>query len=111
MKKYLPVIIAIIVVFLIFNVWTKPKTIHDEVEAFTIAEEIVLGELNAPSTAKFCRITEATITCTEDLCTVKGWVEAQNLFGGTVRKIFYVSYTPLINGRDVGYRNPICTFY
>ena len=84
---------------------------HTNVEAFTCAEEIVRGNLKAPSTAKFCKVTEATVT---DLgggeYEVKGWVDAENSFGAMIRREFTVTYTALKKGSDIGYRNATVVF-
>ena len=45
---------------------------HDKSDAFVIAMREVEGILKAPSTADFCSITEATISCSGNTWTVKG---------------------------------------
>lgn len=78
---------------------------HSNAEAFTIAESIVEENLKAPSTASFCKVTEATITNNGDVYTVSGWVDAQNSFGAMLRQNFTVTYTALKKGNDIGYKN------
>ena len=51
------------------------------------------GKLKSPSTAKFCSVTEATIGCSGNTWVVRGWVDAQNGFGATVRTQFAVTFT------------------
>lgn len=58
---------------------------HTKGDAFAIAEKAVKGKLKSPSTAKFCSVTEATIGCSGNTWVVRGWVNAQNGFGATVR--------------------------
>lgn len=78
---------------------------HTDAEAWACAQNIVEGNLKSPSTAKFCKITEATITHSGDKYTVKGWVDAQNSFGATVRQNFTVTYTATAKG----YKNGMVT--
>lgn len=75
---------------------------HTDAEAWACAQNIVEGNLKSPSTAKFCKITEATITHSGDKYTVKGWVDAQNSFGATVRQNFTVTYTATAKGYKNG---------
>lgn len=84
---------------------------HTNVEAFTCAEEIVEGNLKAPSTARFCKVTEATVTALGGgEYEVKGWVDAENSFGAMIRSEFTVTYTALKNGSDIGYKNATVVF-
>lgn len=80
---------------------------HSNAEAFTVAQAIVESDLKSPSTAKFCKVTEATITNSGDKYTVKGWVDAQNGFGAVVRKNFTVTYT----ATPKGYKSGLAVFY
>lgn len=66
---------------------------HDKFDAFVIAENAVKEKLKAPSTAQFCTTTEATIGRNGNTWTVKGWVDAQNGYGATVRANFVVTFT------------------
>lgn len=66
---------------------------HDEFDAVVVAENIVESKLKSPSTAKFCKHKEYSITCSEDTWTVSGYVDAQNSFGATLRNNFTVKFT------------------
>lgn len=66
---------------------------HDKFDAFVIAEKAVKEKLKLPSTAQFCTTTEATIGRNGNTWTVKGWVDAQNGYGATVRANFVVTFT------------------
>ena len=66
---------------------------HTKGDAFASAEKAVKGKLKSPSTAKFCSVTEATIGCSGNTWVVRGWVDAQNGFGATVRTQFAVTFT------------------
>ncbi len=66
---------------------------HDKFDAFVIAEKAVKEKLKSPSTAQFCTTTEATIGRNDNTWTVKGWVDAQNGYGATVRANFVVTFT------------------
>ncbi|MBQ6214380.1 MAG: hypothetical protein IJJ67_03065 [Oscillospiraceae bacterium] len=85
---------------------------HTDAEAFTIACEIVESKLKSPSTAKFCKVTEAGIEhLGNGRYRVKGWVDAQNSFGATLRQTFQVTYTAVKKGNDIGYREADCSIY
>lgn len=88
------------------STYSVSTSYHTNAEAFTIAEEIVEGYLKSPSTAKFCKITEATISHAGNEYTVKGYVDAQNSFGATLRQYFTVTYTATAKG----YKNGSATF-
>ena len=66
---------------------------HDKSDAIVIAKKTVKNNLKSPSTADFCSTSEATITCDGNTWTVKGWVDAQNSFGATLRSNFTVKFT------------------
>ena len=85
--------------------------IHTDAEAFTVAEYVVKENLKAPSTAQFCKITEATITYLGNKkYEIKGWVDAQNSFGAMIRQNFTVTYTAVKKGSDIGCTNATCKF-
>lgn len=71
----------------------KDRYGHDKFDAFVIAENAVKDKLKSPSTAQFCTTTEATIGRNDNTWTVKGWVDAQNGYGATVRANFVVTFT------------------
>lgn len=81
-------------------------------ELFSIAQQIVLDNLKAPSSAKFCEISESTFEYGEfsKVWFVTGWVEAQNPFGVMLRQHFMVSFEPIRSGKNIGYQNPRATF-
>ena len=66
---------------------------HDEFDAVTIAKKAVKNNLKSPSTVKFCKHSELSISCSGNSWTVKGYVEAQNSFGATIRNQFTVKFT------------------
>ena len=85
------------------NSYSGSSARHTDSEAFTCAKAIVKSSLKSPSTAKFCRITDATIThLGNGEYKVTGWVEAQNSFGATLRQNFVVVYTATKNGYKNG---------
>lgn len=86
------------------------KTSLTDAEAFTIAQMIVEDNLRAPSTAEFCSVVDATITHTGTAYTVKGWVDAQNGFGTMIREDFTATFTAVISGKNVGYKNASVVF-
>lgn len=66
---------------------------HDKFDAMVIAEKVVKGNLKSPSTAEFCSSSEYTVSCVGNTWTVKGYVDAQNSFGATLRNNFTVKFT------------------
>ena len=66
---------------------------HDQFDAISIAESVVKGNLKSPSTAEFCKSSQMTVTHSGNTWTVKGWVDAQNSFGATLRNDFTVKIT------------------
>lgn len=61
---------------------------------YLVEEDYAVKEkLKSPSTAQFCTTTEATIGRNGNTWTVKGWVDAQNGYGATVRANFVVTFT------------------
>ena len=76
-------------------------------EAWVCATKYVEDNLKSPSTAKFCKYTEATITRVgEDEYVIHGYVDAQNSFGATVRQEWTVSLS--LTAR--GFRDPYIEF-
>lgn len=96
MKKAIAVIL--LCTFFMMACGESSDGTHSASDSFYIAQEIVKGSLKAPSTAEFCKITEATITHEGDVYTVKGWVDAENSFGAMIRQNFTVTYTATGNG-------------
>ena len=66
---------------------------HDKYDAQVIAEKVVKNNLKSPSSAEFCSSSQMTITVSGDSWTIKGWVDAQNGFGATLRNNFTVNIT------------------
>lgn len=76
--------------------------LHTDDDAFLCAKDIVEDSLKAPSTAKFCKLSDATITRSNNGdYIVRGWVEAENSYGAMLRSDFVVTYTPT----ESGYKN------
>ena len=72
--------------------------------AWVCAEDIVKSSLKSPSSAKFCKYPEATITYSGDNdWVVSGWVDAQNSYGATIRTDFICTLTLTENGYKNGY--------
>lgn len=81
---------------------------HTDSEAWTCAKKIVKDNLKSPSSAKFCTMSEATITHEGNgRYKVTGWVEAQNSFGAVVRQNFTVTYT----ATKEGFKDASVVFY
>lgn len=79
---------------------------HTNAEAFTVAQDIVEKNLKSPSTAEFCKVTDAEIThLGNGEYMVYGWVDAQNGYGTVLRTNFLVTYTAIKQGNDIGYKN------
>lgn len=94
------------------NAKEKNNARHTDAEAFTVACEIVKASLKAPSSAKFCKVTEAEIEHVGNgRYWVKGWVEAQNSFGAVIRQSFQVTYSAIKKGNDIGYKDAKCSIY
>ena len=64
-----------------------------EEDVWYMAVGIVSDQLKAPSTAQFCRRHQGTITQDGDTWTIKGYVDAENSFGATLRNNFTVVIT------------------
>ncbi len=93
--------IAVTIVLVLFSIFAFPAYEsdsidsygHDDASVYVIAEKQVEKQLKSPSTAKFCGISEASITKNENSWSVSGWVDAQNSFGATIRNNFKVKIT------------------
>ena len=93
---------------------TIPKGgLFTKAEAFTVAQYIVKQELVSPSSAKFCKVTEATATfnSTTGKWTVKGWVESKNTYGTLVRHNFTAVFKPVKKNGDIGYNSGTALLY
>lgn len=92
------IIMAIILILFIFllvkcyNVINSP-TAPSDMSAFTYAQSIVKQNLKSPSSADFCKFSEATISHNGNDYVVGGYVDADNSFGAHVRSTFIVTFT------------------
>ncbi len=78
-----------------------------DLDAWVCAQDIVNSNLKAPSTAKFCSYTEATVTHSGGSdYTVEGYVDAENSYGAKIRTNFTVTLTLT----EKGYKNGYVTF-
>lgn len=72
---------------------------HSDDDAFYCATLIVESYLKAPSTAKFCKLSDATVThLGNGEYMVTGWVDAENSYGAMIRSDFVVTYTATEKG-------------
>ena len=72
---------------------------HSDEDAFYCATLIVEDYLKAPSTAKFCKQSDATVThLGNGEYMVTGWVDAENSYGAMIRSDFVVTYTATEKG-------------
>ena len=72
---------------------------HFDDDAFYCATLIVKDYLKAPSTAKFCKLSDATVThLGNGEYMVTGWVDAENSYGAMIRSDFIVTYTATEKG-------------
>lgn len=72
---------------------------HSDDDAFYCAQLIVEDYLKAPSTAKFCKLSDATVThLGNGEYMVTGWVDAENSYGVMIRSDFVVTYTATEKG-------------
>ena len=72
---------------------------HSDDDAFYCATLIVEDYLKAPSTAKFCKQSDATVThLGNGEYMVTGWVDAENSYGAMIRSDFVVTYTATEKG-------------
>ena len=72
---------------------------HSDDDAFYCATLIVEDYLKAPSTAKFCKPSDATVThLGNGEYIVTGWVDAENSYGAMIRSDFVVTYTATEKG-------------
>lgn len=72
---------------------------HSDDDAFYCATLIVEDYLKAPSTAKFCKLSDATVThLGNGEYMVTGWVDAENSYGAMIRSDFVVTYTATEKG-------------
>ena len=106
MKKTLSILIVLLVLSFVLtgNAGCSTDKKHD---AWIYAKQEVRAYLKAPSTAQFCSYSPDRVTSIgEDRYEIKGYVDAQNSFGATVRSYFTVTLT--LSG--FGYKDAYCSF-
>ena len=82
---------------------TTYRTEERKRDAWVCAIKYVEDNLKSPSTAKFCKYTDATVMRVgEDEYVIHGYVDAQNSFGATVRQDWTVS----LFLTEKGFRDP-----
>lgn len=85
---------------------TSPQ--NKERDAWICAQDVVSNQLKSPSTADFCRYSEATIIdLGNNRYKIEGYVDAQNGFGAIIRSYFTVTLTLT----DSGYKDAKCNIY
>ncbi|MBR2525363.1 MAG: zinc-ribbon domain-containing protein [Enterococcus sp.] len=93
---------------------TDSKALLTNSEAFTVAQYIVKQELVSPSTAKFCKITEAecVFNSSTGKWTVRGWLDSQNEYGAMVRQNFTAVFKPVKDSSgNIGYKNGVALMF
>lgn len=71
---------------------SKSNKEYKEHELIALTKHVVSNKLKSPSTAKFCKTSEFRITDNGKDVYVRGYVDAQNGFGATVRRNFTAIY-------------------
>ena len=66
---------------------------HDKYDAIAVAEKTVKNNLVSPSSAKFCKMSEYSVTLHGETWTVTGHVDANNSLGASIRNTFLVMFT------------------
>jgi hypothetical protein len=92
--KALIVVLVISGIIVLINLTGSDKktvTEPDNIELVSMAEVFVKKNLKAPSTAEFCSVREARINkLGNHEYEVRGYVDAQNIFGAMLRSNYYV---------------------
>lgn len=104
MKKMLMIFIAI--VLLLFTGCTGSTNREEDLkeQAWICAQNVVRENLKSPSSAKFCWYPEADISNLGDNeYMIRGWVEAQNDFGVSIKTDFIVTLELTARGYKNGY--------
>ena len=106
-KTHISVVAVVFIIAIIVSLFaTGDGSNSNNRDAWVCAQDVVEEHLKSPSTADFCSYTEATITpLGNNRYEIKGYVDAQNGFGATVRSYFTVRLTLTANG----YKNAECT--
>lgn len=92
MEKKDKAVYSIMILLVLFGVLAlSDADKFDNSHAWTHAQLAVKSRLKSPSTAKFCSYSKAQISNSGGTYTVKGYVDAQNGFGATIRTNFTVT--------------------
>lgn len=84
---------------------TQRKLLTD-MDAYIVAEAAVKSELLAPSTAKFCNYSKATVIYNGNhYWTVSGYVDSQNTFGAMIRQNWTITFEEVVEGDQIGCRH------
>lgn len=89
------------------------QVVTDDTEKATcwaLAKEVVLEKLKSPSSAEFPTYGNSgvTITCAGNLYTVKGYVDADNSFGASIRTTFTVTMEKSGSGDNAKFTAKTC---
>lgn len=91
---FLAIFILVVITIILTNLTDSDKkavTEPDNIELVSMAEVFVKKNLKAPSTADFCSVREARINkLGGNEYEVRGYVDAQNIFGAMLRSNYYV---------------------
>ncbi len=90
-KKLSPIIYIVIILLVILSGCSSEDYTPGKADASVEAENLVLKQLKAPSTAKFQSYSSENVTALgNNKYIVKGYVDAQNGFGAMIRNNFEV---------------------
>lgn len=99
-------VVLLLLLSLTFSLLSACGSKDRSMDAWVCAMDVVENRLKSPSTADFCSYPEATIIDLGDnRYKIKGYVDAQNTFGATVRTQFTVTLTLT----ESGYKDASCT--
>jgi len=105
-KRMLRVVSVLLLLSLTIPLFAACGSSDRKKDAWVCAIDVVENRLKSPSTADFCSYPEATITdLGNNRYRIKGYVDAQNSFGATVRSQFTVTLTLT----ESGYKEASCT--
>ena len=95
MKKILCIVLVVVLLFTLSacdfgSSSEKDSYGNDKSSAMVAAQTEVKSRLKAPSTAKFCSSYNFDVSLSGNTWTVRGYVDAQNGFGATIRSNFTV---------------------
>lgn len=100
MKKVIPLILIISLVCLLASSCSgeKDSNGNNKTWALATAQEIVSSRLKSPSSAKFSWPDETSVSLSGNTWTVRGWVDAQNGFGASIRSNYAVRFESSAKG-------------